>query len=48
MMRGCSSPITSFVNIWIHDIFTFVFGMVGTCLTDYLARGAGQARLTNE
>jgi hypothetical protein len=29
LMRGCSTPITSFVNVFIDDIFTAVFGMVG-------------------
>lgn len=28
-MKGCSTPITSFANIFIDDIFTGVFGMVG-------------------
>jgi hypothetical protein len=30
LMRGCSAPISSFSNIFIDDIFTAVFGMVGT------------------
>ncbi|KAH8907895.1 hypothetical protein BR93DRAFT_572835 [Coniochaeta sp. PMI_546] len=29
LMKGCSAPITSFVNVFIDDIFTAVFGMVG-------------------
>lgn len=29
LMKGCSAPITSFANIFIDDIFTAVFGMVG-------------------
>ncbi|KAK3693997.1 hypothetical protein B0T22DRAFT_437122 [Podospora appendiculata] len=29
MMRGCATPITSFANIFVDDIFTGVFGMVG-------------------
>ena len=29
LMRGCATPITSFANIFIDDIFTAVFGMVG-------------------
>jgi len=28
-MRGCATPITSFANIFLDDIFTAVFGMVG-------------------
>ncbi|KAH8880156.1 hypothetical protein GQ53DRAFT_547777 [Thozetella sp. PMI_491] len=29
LMRGCSAPITSFANVFVDDIFTAVFGMVG-------------------
>lgn len=29
LTRGCASPITSFANIFIDDIFTTVFGFVG-------------------
>ncbi|KAK3938415.1 hypothetical protein QBC46DRAFT_164397 [Diplogelasinospora grovesii] len=29
IMRGCATPITSFANVFIDDIFTAVFGMVG-------------------
>ncbi|KAL1882064.1 hypothetical protein VTK73DRAFT_2473 [Phialemonium thermophilum] len=29
LMRGCAAPITSFANIFIDNIFTAVFGMVG-------------------
>lgn len=29
LMRGCATPITSFANIFLDDIFTAVFGMVG-------------------
>lgn len=29
LMIGCAAPITSFSNIFIDDIFTAVFGMVG-------------------
>lgn len=29
LMKGCSAPITSFANVFIDDIFTAVFGMVG-------------------
>ena len=28
LMRGCSAPITSYVNVFIDDIFTAVFGIV--------------------
>jgi len=28
-MRPCATPITSFANIFIDNIFTAVFGMVG-------------------
>ena len=28
-MRGCATPITSFANIFVDDIFTAMFGMVG-------------------
>jgi len=29
LQRGCATPITSFANIFIDNIFTAVFGMVG-------------------
>ncbi|KAL2758575.1 hypothetical protein ACRALDRAFT_2040728 [Sodiomyces alcalophilus JCM 7366] len=29
LMRGCVGPVTSFANIFLDDIFTAVFGMVG-------------------
>jgi hypothetical protein len=29
LMKGCSAPITSYLNVFIDDIFTAVFGMVG-------------------
>jgi hypothetical protein len=29
LMRGCAAPISSFSNVFIDDIFTAVFGMVG-------------------
>lgn len=29
LMKGCSAPITSFLNVFIDNIFTAVFGMVG-------------------
>lgn len=29
LMKGCAAPITSFSNIFIDNIFTGVFGMVG-------------------
>ncbi|KAK3330997.1 hypothetical protein B0H66DRAFT_84651 [Apodospora peruviana] len=29
LMRGCATPITAFANVFIDDIFTAVFGMVG-------------------
>ncbi|KAJ2902428.1 putative tetraspanin protein [Zalerion maritima] len=29
LMRGCAAPLTSFANIFIDDIFTALFGMVG-------------------
>jgi len=29
LMKGCSAPITSFINVFIDNIFTAVFGMVG-------------------
>lgn len=29
LMRGCSAPVASFANIFIDDVFTAVFGMVG-------------------
>ena len=28
-MRGCATPIGSFANVFVDDIFTAVFGMVG-------------------
>ena len=30
LQRGCASPLSSFLNIFVDDIFTAVFGMVGT------------------
>jgi hypothetical protein len=30
LMRGCANPISSFSNVFIDDIFTAMFGMVGT------------------
>ncbi|KAK3363545.1 hypothetical protein B0T25DRAFT_47030 [Lasiosphaeria hispida] len=29
LMRGCATPITAFANVFLDDIFTAVFGMVG-------------------
>jgi len=29
MTKGCATPITSFANIFVDNIFTAVFGMVG-------------------
>lgn len=29
LMRGCATPITAFANVFIDNIFTAVFGMVG-------------------
>ncbi|KXX73783.1 hypothetical protein MMYC01_210061 [Madurella mycetomatis] len=29
MLRGCAGPITSFANVFLDNIFTAVFGMVG-------------------
>ena len=29
LMRGCATPIASFANVFVDDIFTGVFGMVG-------------------
>ncbi|OLN97258.1 hypothetical protein CCHL11_07731 [Colletotrichum chlorophyti] len=29
LQRGCAAPITSFINIFVDNIFTAVFGMVG-------------------
>jgi hypothetical protein len=29
LMRGCATPLTSFANVFLDDIFTAVFGMVG-------------------
>lgn len=28
-MRGCVTPITSFANVFLDNIFTALFGMVG-------------------
>jgi hypothetical protein len=36
LMKGCAAPITSFANIFIDDIFTAVFGMVGKSSLPYL------------
>jgi hypothetical protein len=30
LMRGCATPLTAFANIFIDNIFTAVFGIVGT------------------
>lgn len=30
LVRGCATAISSFANIFIDNIFTAVFGMVGT------------------
>jgi hypothetical protein len=32
LQRGCASPLSSFLNVFIDDIFTAVFGMVGMCM----------------
>ncbi|TPX13884.1 uncharacterized protein E0L32_005584 [Thyridium curvatum] len=29
LMRGCATPISSFANVFVDDIFTAVFGMCG-------------------
>ncbi|KAK0723917.1 hypothetical protein B0T21DRAFT_414267 [Apiosordaria backusii] len=29
LMRGCATPITSFANVFLDNIFTALFGMVG-------------------
>ena len=29
MVRGCASPLASFANVFVDDIFTAVFGMAG-------------------
>lgn len=29
LMQGCGSPISSFLNVFIDEIFTGIFGMVG-------------------
>ncbi|TDZ21210.1 hypothetical protein C8034_v003969 [Colletotrichum sidae] len=29
LQRGCAAPITSFVNVFLDNVFTAVFGMVG-------------------
>ncbi len=29
LMRGCATPIASFANVFVDDIFTAVFGMCG-------------------
>ncbi|KAK4187292.1 hypothetical protein QBC35DRAFT_235853 [Podospora australis] len=29
LMRGCATPITSFANVFLDNIFTAMFGMVG-------------------
>lgn len=29
LMKGCAAPVTSFLNVFIDNIFTAVFGMVG-------------------
>lgn len=29
LMKGCATPITSYANIFVDQIFTSVFGMVG-------------------
>lgn len=30
LLRGCSTSMSSFANAFINDLFTAVFGMVGT------------------
>lgn len=37
LMRGCAAPIASFVNIFVDDLFTGVFGMAGVDLVLLLA-----------
>lgn len=29
LMRGCATPLTAFANVFVDNIFTAVFGMVG-------------------
>jgi hypothetical protein len=29
LMKGCSAPIAAYVNVFVDNIFTAVFGMVG-------------------
>jgi hypothetical protein len=29
MMRGCATPISSFANVFLDNIFTALFGVVG-------------------
>lgn len=29
LIKGCASPLTSFTNVFVDNIFTAVFGMVG-------------------
>lgn len=33
LLRGCSTSMSSFANAFINDLFTAVFGMVGTSKT---------------
>lgn len=33
LVRGCGVAISSFANVFVDNIFTAVFGMVGTCQT---------------
>lgn len=37
LVRGCAAPITTFANVFIDDIFTAVFGMVGISVVSILA-----------
>ncbi|PSR93827.1 tetraspanin [Coniella lustricola] len=37
LMRGCAAPIASFVNVFVDDLFTGVFGMAGVDLALLLA-----------
>ncbi|CAK7265209.1 hypothetical protein SEPCBS119000_001395 [Sporothrix epigloea] len=37
LVRGCATPISSFSNVFVDDIFTGVFGMVGICALLILA-----------
>ncbi|CAK7567252.1 MAG: hypothetical protein SEPTF4163_005214 [Sporothrix epigloea] len=37
LVRGCAAPISSFSNVFVDDIFTGVFGMVGICALLILA-----------